>query len=144
MEEAIYVNWALGSADVVSRQLEQTIPKVELAALASHDLKARLLAKQIELNAECRIVEAGNPSMVMGLLAVDMTLSAVLPCRISVYEESGKVRVAMLRPTAVIKALGKVQLLPAAESLESALLGAIDNVCGWSRRSETLGNWNMC
>jgi uncharacterized protein (DUF302 family) len=144
VKEAIYLNWACGSADVVSGQLERAISKVALAALTTHDLKQRLQAAQLELNAECRVVEVGGPTIVNDFLRADLALSAVLPCRISVYDQSGKVWLAMLRPTALLEALGKAELIPAAERLERALIGAIEHVCGWSRRSETLGAWNMC
>jgi uncharacterized protein (DUF302 family) len=144
MKEAVHVEWACGSVDAIVRQLEQAISKVGLVALGTRDLREQLLAGHLALQAECQLVEVGNPTMVGDLLGADMSLSAVFPCRVAVYQASGKVGVAVLRPTAVLEALGKVQLLPAATSLENALLGAIVSVCGWSRRSEALGSWNMC
>jgi uncharacterized protein (DUF302 family) len=144
MKEAVHVEWGCGSVDVIVRQLQQAISKTGLTVLGTHDLGGQLLAGHPALRADCPLLEVGSPTMASDLLGADMSLSAVFPCRVAVYQESGKVGVAVLRPTAVLEALGKVQLLPAATSLENALLGAIVSVCGWSRRSEALGSWNMC
>ena len=51
------------------------------------------------------------------------------PCRISVYEEGGKIIVATLKPTAVLGLFGNPELGQIAKAVEDAIVRIIDSAC---------------
>jgi uncharacterized protein (DUF302 family) len=56
-----------------------------------------------------------------------MTVNLALPCRISVYEEAGKVKIGMVRPTALLGVFpGADALRPVAEEVEREAKKMID------------------
>ena len=46
-----------------------------------------------------------NPEQASKVLAEDMSMNIALPCRISVYEEDGKTKIATALPTELLTAL---------------------------------------
>ncbi|MBI4574536.1 MAG: DUF302 domain-containing protein [candidate division NC10 bacterium] len=48
----------------------------------------------------CKILEVCNPQRATQVLTANMGVNMALPCRISVYQEGGKTRIGMIRPTA--------------------------------------------
>ena len=57
--------------------------------------------KGVEFTHECRVFEVCQPQQAKEVLEQDMSISTMLPCRISVYEEEGKTILATLKPTAL-------------------------------------------
>ena len=51
-----------------------------------------------------------------------MELSTVLPCRISVFTEGGKDKLATLKPTALIAQFNVPELQPVAKEVEETLI----------------------
>ena len=58
-----------------------------------------------------------------------MSISNALPCRISIYEEDGKVKVSTLKPTAILGLFGRPELELVAKEVEEAMLRMIDTAC---------------
>jgi uncharacterized protein (DUF302 family) len=55
-----------------------------------------------------------------------MSFSTALPCRISVYEEGGRTKIATMLPTAMLVSLPGAALKPVAEAVEQRILKMID------------------
>ncbi len=70
------------------------------------DIKQTLSNKGVELGRECRVYDVCNPQAASKALAADMSVSAVLPCRISVFANADKLTLATVRPTDLMKATG--------------------------------------
>jgi uncharacterized protein (DUF302 family) len=70
------------------------------------DLKQTLSNKGIELGRECRVYDVCNPQAASKALAQDMSVSAVLPCRIAVFASGEKLRLATVVPTDLMRATG--------------------------------------
>ena len=51
-----------------------------------------------------------------------MSVSTILPCRISVYEESGKTLLATLKPTALLAMFNAPQLEGVAQEVEDTMV----------------------
>lgn len=58
-----------------------------------------------------------------------MTMSNALPCRISVYEEAGAVKVSTLKPTAVLGLFARPELEAVAQEVEDTMIRIIDAAC---------------
>ena len=117
------------SVDQAASDLEQAVTANQFGVLHIHDLKATMKAKRVDFPHECRIFEVCNPVQAKQVLEANMLISTALPCRISVYEQGGKVSVSTLRPTAVLGLFGNPELEAVAKSVEEAMIHIIDAAC---------------
>src|SRR3990172_12291339 len=88
--------------DRVAKDLEEAVARHQFGVLGVHDLKAPMAKKGVDFSPECRIFEVCNPHQAKKVLEANLEISTALPCRISLYEERGKTRLATLSPTALI------------------------------------------
>jgi uncharacterized protein (DUF302 family) len=106
----------------VVADLEQAVTRHKFGVLGVHDLKAKMAEKGVPFARECRIFEVCNPHQAKRVLETNLEVSTALPCRISVYEEGGKVKLATIQPTALIGLYGTVELRSVAEEVEDTML----------------------
>ena len=123
----LYVKEARGTVAEVTERVQTATKARGFGVLAVLDLKAKMVEKGVDFGPECRILEVCNPKQAKAVLTADMSVSTALPCRISVYEESGKVKVATLKPTAVLELFGQAKLKPVAQEVEKVILAIIDD-----------------
>ncbi len=125
----LYVREASGSIDDVAKKLEEAAAAEKFGVLGVHDLKQKMQAKGVEFGAECRNLEVGSPEKAKTVLETDISISNALPCRISVYQEGGKVKVSTLKPTALLGLFGRSELETVAQEVEETMVRIIDAVC---------------
>ena len=106
--------------------LEQAISRHKFGVLGIHDLRAKLAEKGVSFDRECRVFEVCNPHQAKKVLEANLEISTALPCRISVYEEAGKTRLATIKPTALISLYPNPQLKGVAEEVETTLVQIMD------------------
>lgn len=128
-QSMLYVRAAKGSIDDVLKKLEKAVTANKFGVLTVHNLKQKLNAKGVDFGPACYIVEVCNPKRAKTVLEADMSISNALPCRITVYEEDGTVKVSTLRPTAILGLFGRPELQPVAEQVEQAMIRMIDTTC---------------
>jgi uncharacterized protein (DUF302 family) len=102
--------------------LEQAIARHKFGVLGVHDLKAKMAEKGVPFARECRIFEVCNPHQAKKVLEANLQVSTALPCRISVYEEGGKTKLATIRPTTLIGLYGTPELKSVAGEVEDTLV----------------------
>ncbi len=102
--------------------LEQAVTRHKFGVLGVHDLKAKMAEKGVPFARECRIFEVCNPHQAKKVLEANLEISTALPCRISVYEEGGKTKLATIRPTALIALYPNPELKGVAEEVEATLV----------------------
>ena len=66
------------------------------------------------------------PKAASKALTQDMTASAVLPCRISVFSQDGKTVLATVRPTDLMRATGLTGVDTLAEEIEREIVAMMD------------------
>jgi uncharacterized protein (DUF302 family) len=103
--------------------LEQAVTRHRFGVLGVHDLKAKMAEKGVPFARECRIFEVCNPHQAKKVLEANLEISTALPCRISVYEEGGKTKLATIRPTALIGLYRNPELKGVAEEVEETMVG---------------------
>jgi uncharacterized protein (DUF302 family) len=107
--------------------LEAAVLEHGFGVLHTYDLKQTLAKKGVELPQQCRILEVCNPQQAARVLSEDMGMNVALPCRISVYEEGGRTRIGMVRPTALLAGLSDAPgLADVAREVEQATIRMID------------------
>jgi uncharacterized protein (DUF302 family) len=84
--------------------------------------------KGVEFTRECLIFEVCQPQQAKEVLQRNMSISTMLPCRISVYEEEGKTILATLKPTALLQIFGEPQLKPVAQEVENTIIKIMNEV----------------
>jgi protocatechuate 4,5-dioxygenase alpha subunit len=115
------------SVNEAARDLDASVKRHNFGVLHVYDLKATLKSKGIELPSECRIFEVCNPQQAAAVLAADMNLSMMLPCRISVFEEDGRTKIGTMRPTQLLASLSDDPgLMEIACTVENAIKSMID------------------
>ncbi len=102
--------------------LEQAVARHKFGVLSVHDLKAKMAEKGVPFARECRIFEVCNPHQAKKVLETNLEISTALPCRISVYEEGGKTKLATIRPTALIELYRSPELSGVAEQVEDTMV----------------------
>jgi uncharacterized protein (DUF302 family) len=106
----------------VAADLEKAVAKHRFGILGIHDLKAKMAEKGVEFARECRVYEVCNPHQAKKVLETNLEISTALPCRISLYEEGGRVKLATILPTALITLYQTPALRDVAEEVEATLV----------------------
>lgn len=88
-----------------SQDLEAAVKRHGFGVLHIHDLGETLRSKGIDFLEQCRIFEVCNPTQAAKVLSSDMRLNMALPCRISVYTESGLTKIGLIKPGQMLSAL---------------------------------------
>ncbi len=125
-----YIVETAKSIDQASQDLEAAVLRNKFGVLHVHDLKATMNKKGVAFDNECRVFEVCNPQKAQAVLSQDMALNLVLPCRISIWQEQGKVKIGTLKPGALLAMLSESKdLQQAAAEVEATLLKIINESC---------------
>jgi uncharacterized protein (DUF302 family) len=108
--------------DQVCEDLGKAVVEHKFGVMTVHNLKETMKKKGVEFERECRIFEVCNPHQARRVLEENMKLSTALPCRISVYTEGKKVKLATLKPTALISQFNVPELQSVAKEVEETLI----------------------
>lgn len=94
------------SLAAIDQSLREAAQRHKFGVLNVLDLKQTLSNKGIDLGRECRVYDVCNPQAASTALTHDMSVSTVLPCRISVFADGDKLTLATVKPTDLMKATG--------------------------------------
>lgn len=110
-----------------ARDLEDAVKRNKFGVMHVHNLKQTLKEKGIDFPNACKILEVCNPQQANKVLSQNMAVSMALPCRISVYEEGGRTKLATMLPTAMLAMFpGSASLKSVAEDVEKNILKMMD------------------
>ncbi|MBI4589397.1 MAG: DUF302 domain-containing protein [Candidatus Rokubacteria bacterium] len=110
----------------VMADLEAAVARHKFGILGQHNLKETMAKKGVEFARECRIVEVCNPHQAKKVLEANLEISTALPCRISVYEEGGRTKLATIKPTAMIALYPNPELKGVAGEVEATLTAIME------------------
>ncbi len=125
----LYIRETDGTVAEVVERLTDAATENHFGVLGIHDLRQKLNAKGVEFHSECQIMEVCNPQAAKEVLEANPAISTAMPCRISVYEQDGKVKVATILPTAMLAMFGNPELDHVAREVEQAMRRIIDTAC---------------
>ena len=128
--DMMYVRDVQGSLEDTGARLEAAVKAHRFGVIGVIDLKGKMREKGVDFGPACRIYEVCNPHKAKEVLENDMRISTALPCRISLYEEDGKVRLATMLPSAMLGMLGAADLDAVAAEVETAIKAMIDEAAG--------------
>ena len=125
----LYVKETNRSIDEVCSRIQDAAKQNKFGVIAVIDLKEKLASKGVAFGPQCRIIEVCNPVQAKNVLEKNMSISAALPCRISVYQEADKVKIITLRPTVLLNLFGNPEIEKVALDVENTMIRIIDSAC---------------
>jgi len=113
--------------ETAAKDLEEAVKRRHYGVLHIHDLQKTLQGKGIDFPSRVKIFEVCNPQRAEKVLRADLTVNLALPCRISVFEEGGKVKIGMIRPSFLLSVFPDQPGLKAeANAVEKDTIGIIE------------------
>lgn len=107
--------------------LEQNLKKNKFGILWHLDLPAKLQEKGVNsYTSPYHILEVCNPAEAAQVLNHNPLAGYFLPCKITVYENDGKTKIGLPKPTAMIGLLNDPGLKSVAEKIEGILTGVLE------------------
>lgn len=114
----------------VEKSFPEAAKRRQFGVLGVHNLRQKMKEKGVSFEKECLVFEVCNPQQAKKVLDGNMGISTVLPCRVSVYEENGKTKIATIKPTALITMFQEPGLKAVAEEVEKTLLDIMTEAAG--------------
>jgi uncharacterized protein (DUF302 family) len=115
------------SVQEVIDSLKEITSKYKYGIQHIHNVKETLKSKGIDLGNECQIVDICNPIVAQKFLTEDMSLSIIMPCKISVYTQDGETMIAMNSLVQLVDDINP-DLIELAQETQQQLLQIIDEV----------------
>ncbi len=112
----------------VCAAMEPAVQKHKFGVLGTHNLKEAMARKGVQFSRECMIFEICNPGQAKKVLEEKMEISTALPCRVSVYEEGGRVKIATIKPTEMLAMYQTPGLTSVAREVEETILSIMREV----------------
>lgn len=116
--------------------LQVAVEANHFGVMQVHNLKETMVKKGVEFAHECLIFEVCQPQQAKKVLEQNMSVSTALPCRISIYEESGKTVLATLKPTTLLSLFNTPELAAVAQEVEDTIVSIMEQAASRDRQSE--------
>ena len=122
-----YIEISNKSVQEVVDNLKGVASKYKYGIQHIHDVKENLKAKGIDFKNECQIVDICNPIVAEQFLSEDMSLSIIMPCKISVYTQDGETMIAMNSLVQLVDDINP-DMTEIAQKVQEQLLQIMDEV----------------
>ena len=122
-----YMEMTNKSVQEVVDSLKEVSSKYKYGIQHIHNVTETLKAKGINLGNECQIVDICNPIVAEQFLSEDMSLSIIMPCKISVYTQDGETMIAMNSLVQLVDDINP-DLIELAQEVQEQLLEIIDEI----------------
>lgn len=113
------------SFDETYEALQESIVKNKFGLQHTHNVHEKLKAKDVELGRRCLILDICQPYIAKEILDIDPSVSSVLPCSISLYEDEGKTNICVVNPSFLFPQLNE-KLKPLMQRVEKTIFKIID------------------
>jgi len=124
----LYITETTKDFETAVRDLEEAVKRHKYGVLHVHDLQKTLKEKGIDFPHRVRILEVCNPERASRVMTIDMAVNLALPCRISVFEEGGKVKIGMIKPSFLLSVFpGWEKMKGEAEEVEQDTIRIIED-----------------
>jgi uncharacterized protein (DUF302 family) len=123
----LYKEISQKSVQTIVEDIQNLVPDYKFGVLHIHNIKETLQKKGFEFEKECQILDICNPTIAQNILNIDMSISTIMPCKISVYEENNQTIIAMNSFTELIKEFNK-ELVETAKNTQETLLKIMKEV----------------
>lgn len=122
-----YMEESNKSVQEVVESIQNIVSNYGFGVLHIHNVKNTLNSKGIDFDNECQILDVCNPNVAKEFLSQDMSLSVIMPCKISVYTDNGVTNIAMNSLTQLVDDINP-DFIGLAQETQETLLKIIDEV----------------
>lgn len=123
----VYVEKTNKNIQDIVDNIKNIVSNYKFGVLHIHNVKETLNSKGVDFIEECQILDICNPNIANKLLNEDMTLSVIMPCKISVYTKDGETFIAMNSLTQLVDDIHP-DLIDDAQEVQDKLLQIINEV----------------
>lgn len=113
--------------------IEETIEKLQsqlkeekFGTLWKFDIQGKLQENGLDFDEAYTVLEVCNPHEAKRVLDKNKMVGYFLPCKIVVYEDQGKTKIGLPRPTTLMQIMDNADLNEIAVDIEKRLISAID------------------
>lgn len=108
--------------------LEQHLQEEKFGVLWQFNIQDKLREKGLDFDRPFCVLEVCNPHDAQEILNRNLMVGYLLPCKIVVYEDEGKTKVGLPKPTALMNLVGDEGLLEKAKDVEQRLIQCLDQL----------------
>lgn len=108
------------------QSIEKSLKEDNFGVLWMFDIKEKLNEKGLEFNRSFKVLEVCNPEEAQRVLNENNMAGYFLPCKIVVFEDNGRTKIGMPKPTALISMLNEEKMQVFAQDIEARLIHSID------------------
>lgn len=112
--------------DEATQSLEASLKKEKFGVLWNFDLKDKLHEKGLEFEKEFKVLEVCNPQEAQRILNENLMAGYFLPCKMVVYEDGGKTKIGMPKPTSLTQMVEDDNIQAMASDIEKRLMHCMD------------------
>ncbi|MDQ6598257.1 DUF302 domain-containing protein [Bacillus salipaludis] len=109
------------------QSLEENLKQENFGVLWKLDIKEKLQDKGLDFDKEFKVLEVCNPQEAQRVLNENEMAGYFLPCKIVVFEDHGKTKMGMPKPTALISLLNDEKMKQLAQDIEDRLISCINS-----------------
>lgn len=115
------------SVQEATDKLQRSLKEKNFGILHIYNLKEIFESKGIEFS-EYQILSVCNPKFAKEALDINLKVGALLPCKISVYDDNGTTRILLLKSSEAMTFLEDDRLNSMAKKIEEILVEVINSV----------------
>lgn len=108
------------------QSIEENLKHEQFGVLWQFDIQKTLQNKGLEFDDPFVVLEVCNPNEAQNILSKNKMVGYFLPCKVVVYEEEGKTKIGMPKPTELIQMVKDEELMETARSVEARIIKAIN------------------
>ncbi len=90
----LYIEKSEKSVQEVVDKIQEIISNYKFGVLHIHNINETLNSKGFDFKNECQVLDICNPNVASTFLGQDMSISSIMPCKISIYNENGETLIA--------------------------------------------------
>lgn len=122
-----YIEQSEKSVQEVVNNIQEIASNYKFGVLHVHNVKETLNSKGVDFDKECQILDICNPNYAKQFLGEDMSLSSVMPCKITVYTDNGETNITLNSLVQLVDDINP-DMIDLAQEVQNTLLEIIDEV----------------
>jgi|SRR5690625_1808305 len=106
--------------------IAENLKEEGFGVLWQFNVNEKLAEKDLKLDNTFEILEVCNPFEAQKVLSLNKEVSYFLPCKIVIYDDAGRTKIGMPRPTKLMEILGDESVLEIAKNIEERMIASLD------------------
>ncbi|BCJ88284.1 DUF302 domain-containing protein [Effusibacillus dendaii] len=115
------------SVEDAVQAVEESLKKYKFGVLWHFNITSKLQEKGVDFTQPYRVLEVCNPVEAARVLSQNGLMGYFLPCKVVVYEENGKTKIGLPKPTVLVDVVNDPGLKEIAQEVENTLIQAIND-----------------